>query len=50
VGLSSRPQFQLTVNVVAILLAFLGACIINESPITSVQVCMQDSPLAVIGS
>lgn len=32
-------QFQLTVNVVAILLAFLGACILNESPITSVQVC-----------
>ncbi|KNC72179.1 hypothetical protein SARC_15269, partial [Sphaeroforma arctica JP610] len=29
--------FQLTVNVVAILLAFLGACIINESPITSIQ-------------
>eukprot|EP01134_Creolimax_fragrantissima_P007702 CFRG7702T1 len=36
-SVSKFLQFQLTVNIVAILLAFLGACIINESPITSIQ-------------
>ena len=30
-------QFQLTVNVGALLLAFVSACIINESPLTAVQ-------------
>ena len=30
-------QFQLTVNVVAIFMAFLGAAIIKESPLTPVQ-------------
>lgn len=30
-------QFQLTVNVVAIFMAFLGAVIIKESPLTPVQ-------------
>lgn len=30
-------QFQLTVNIVAISIAFLGAVFINESPLTAVQ-------------
>ncbi|CAG5130829.1 unnamed protein product, partial [Candidula unifasciata] len=30
-------QFQLTVNVVAVLVAFLGACIINDSPLKAIQ-------------
>ncbi|ESO99441.1 hypothetical protein LOTGIDRAFT_186814 [Lottia gigantea] len=30
-------QFQLTVNVVAVLVAFLGACIINDSPLRAIQ-------------
>ena len=30
-------QFQLTVNVVAIFMAFLGAAVIKESPLTPVQ-------------
>jgi Ca2+ transporting ATPase len=30
-------QFQLTVNVVAIFMAFLGAVLIKESPLTPVQ-------------
>ncbi|XP_060075457.1 plasma membrane calcium-transporting ATPase 2-like isoform X2 [Ylistrum balloti] len=30
-------QFQLTVNVVAVLVAFFGACIINDSPLKAIQ-------------
>lgn len=30
-------QFQLTVNVVAVLVAFLGACIIDDSPLKAIQ-------------
>ena len=30
-------QFQLTVNVVAMFIVFSGACIFNESPLTSTQ-------------
>ncbi|XP_005093745.2 plasma membrane calcium-transporting ATPase 3 [Aplysia californica] len=30
-------QFQLTVNVVAVLAAFFGACIINDSPLKAIQ-------------
>ncbi|KAL5013629.1 hypothetical protein ScPMuIL_007899 [Solemya velum] len=30
-------QFQLTVNVVAVIVAFLGACIINDSPLKAIQ-------------
>ncbi|ESN96191.1 hypothetical protein HELRODRAFT_107353 [Helobdella robusta] len=30
-------QFQLTVNVVAVIVAFLGACFINESPLKAIQ-------------
>lgn len=30
-------QFQLTVNVVAVTIAFIGACAINESPLKAVQ-------------
>jgi Ca2+ transporting ATPase len=30
-------QFQLTVNVVAVLVAFLGACAINDSPLKAIQ-------------
>ncbi|XP_071134662.1 plasma membrane calcium-transporting ATPase 2-like isoform X3 [Mytilus edulis] len=30
-------QFQLTVNVVAVLVAFLGACIIDDSPLRAIQ-------------
>lgn len=30
-------QFQVTVNIVALTVAFIGACIINESPLTPVQ-------------
>lgn len=30
-------QFQVTVNIVALVLAFVGACILKESPLTAVQ-------------
>jgi len=30
-------QFQLTVNVVAVIVAFLGACFINDSPLKAIQ-------------
>lgn len=30
-------QFQLTVNVVAVTIAFVGACAINDSPLRAVQ-------------
>ncbi|PVD24236.1 hypothetical protein C0Q70_14706 [Pomacea canaliculata] len=30
-------QFQLTVNVVAVVVAFVGACIINDSPLKAIQ-------------
>lgn len=30
-------QFQLSVNVVALVLAFVGSCIISQSPLTAVQ-------------
>jgi P-type Ca2+ transporter type 2B len=30
-------QFQLTVNVVAVICAFVGACIVKESPLRAVQ-------------
>lgn len=30
-------QFQLTVNVVAVVVAFLGACFINDSPLKAIQ-------------
>ena len=30
-------QFQLTVNVVAVFCAFIGACIVKESPLRAVQ-------------
>ncbi|XP_052285591.1 plasma membrane calcium-transporting ATPase 2-like isoform X3 [Dreissena polymorpha] len=30
-------QFQLTVNVVAVIVAFLGACIIDDSPLKAIQ-------------
>ncbi len=36
-SISKFLQFQLTVNVVAITLAFVGACVVNESPISAVQ-------------
>eukprot|EP00123_Amoebidium_parasiticum_P009347 comp19411_c0_seq1/m.22487 comp19411_c0_seq1/g.22487 ORF comp19411_c0_seq1/g.22487 comp19411_c0_seq1/m.22487 type:complete len:1074 (-) comp19411_c0_seq1:497-3718(-) len=36
-SVSKFLQFQLTVNVVALILAFFGACILEESPLTSIQ-------------
>lgn len=30
-------QFQLTINFVALVMAFLGACVIRESPLNAVQ-------------
>ncbi|ESO10536.1 hypothetical protein HELRODRAFT_190078 [Helobdella robusta] len=36
-SISKFLQFQLTVNVVAVSVAFLGACIINESPLKAIQ-------------
>jgi Ca2+ transporting ATPase len=30
-------QFQLTVNVVAVIVAFIGACVIQDSPLKAVQ-------------
>merc|ERR1712216_112315 len=36
-GISKFLQFQLTVNVAAIAVAFLGAVILSESPLTAVQ-------------
>ncbi|EDQ88387.1 uncharacterized protein MONBRDRAFT_9247 [Monosiga brevicollis MX1] len=36
-GISKFLVFQLTVNVVAILVAFIGACAIRESPLRAVQ-------------
>ena len=30
-------QFQISVNIVALVLAFVGACIISQSPLTAVQ-------------
>lgn len=38
-SISKFIQFQLTVNVVAIALAVIGAFTYNESPLTAVQVC-----------
>ncbi len=34
-------QFQLTVNIVAVIVAFAGACIIQDSPL---KVCSLDEP------
>jgi len=36
-SISKFLQFQLTVNVVAIIVAFTGACIVNDSPLKAVQ-------------
>ncbi|CAH1266562.1 ATP2B2 [Branchiostoma lanceolatum] len=36
-SISKFLQFQLTVNVVAVIVAFLGACIDNDSPLKAVQ-------------
>jgi len=36
-SISKFLQFQLTVNVVAVLVAFLGACIIDDSPLKAIQ-------------
>ncbi|KNC80411.1 hypothetical protein SARC_07230 [Sphaeroforma arctica JP610] len=36
-SISKFVQFQLTVNVVALVVAFTGACIVQESPLSAVQ-------------
>lgn len=36
-SISKFLQFQLTVNVVAVLVAFIGACIIGDSPLKAIQ-------------
>jgi magnesium-transporting ATPase (P-type) len=36
-SISKFLQFQLTVNVVAVFCAFIGACIVKESPLRAVQ-------------
>eukprot|EP01134_Creolimax_fragrantissima_P006167 CFRG6167T1 len=36
-SISKFVQFQLTVNVVALVVAFTGACIVKQSPLTAVQ-------------
>jgi Ca2+ transporting ATPase len=36
-SISKFLQFQLTVNVVALICAFVGACIVRESPLRAVQ-------------
>lgn len=36
-SISKFLQFQLTVNVVAVIVAFLGACIISDSPLKAIQ-------------
>lgn len=38
-SISKFLQFQLTVNVVAVLTAFIGACVIADSPL---KVCLRD--------
>ena len=37
-SISKFLQFQLTVNVVAVVVAFTGACAIQDSPLKAVQV------------
>jgi Ca2+ transporting ATPase len=36
-SISKFLQFQLTVNIVALICAFVGACIVSESPLRAVQ-------------
>lgn len=36
-SISKFLQFQLTVNVVAVILAFTGACVMQDSPLKAVQ-------------
>ena len=36
-SISKFLQFQLTVNVVAVTIAFIGACAISDSPLKAVQ-------------
>ncbi len=40
-------QFQLTVNIVAVILAFVGACVIQDSPL---KVCRQIHAMAFTNS
>ncbi|KAG5830798.1 hypothetical protein ANANG_G00314410 [Anguilla anguilla] len=46
-SISKFLQFQLTVNVVAVIVAFTGACITQDSPLKAVQM-LWDSPLKAV--
>ncbi|CAL5996411.1 Calcium-transporting_ATPase [Hexamita inflata] len=43
-------QFQLSVNVVALLIAFLGAAVVEESPLTSIQLLYVNLIMDSLGS
>eukprot|EP00703_Trepomonas_sp_PC1_P002587 JAP94019.1 Plasma membrane calcium-transporting ATPase [Trepomonas sp. PC1] len=43
-------QFQLTVNVVALVIAFLGSAVLNESPLTSIQLLYVNLIMDSLGS